>query len=748
MKKNERGVLTVEASIVLCVFALFILFLFSFATIYRAENMVSHATLQAADAVALESYLRETAFETDEQKVLFWANRLNGQDSISADSFESLRTADLESITKEKFALAIGETLESADNILQKLGIDGGLDGVDFSESYVDLTTNDVIVKANYTMKMKFPVFGADQLEASKSAKAKTAGEILFTINVIPEDRIMGSTTGSGKYRMGTEVEITATANYGFDFVGWDDGNTENPRTVTVAEAKTYVAQFERHNFGVNLFIDDPTAPDGRVKGSNAFGTVSASQNGAVSVGGNEYNYQSTVRVQAADNPGYRFRHWTGTKVGDTESTSIYTTDRAFDVYMDGTYDLTAVYEPISYTASVTTSCTAAQNSIGVRRYGTSDYAKSVVVPYGNQIELNASTISGYTFLGWYRGGSKLTSSSYTKIPLPAENCTFEAKYEKDPTITVVASGYGSVKIGANGRTSYCCKKGTSVQIIATPNSGYYFAGWSDGKDAQHSVTVNADVTYTATFKPLYPITVISGGGGTVSGGSPTAKADTDMVINATPNTGYHFVKWQVSYDNGASYSDVSWSAKYTFKVTRKATFKAIFAANTYTVTLNLNGGTIKSARSYTVNHGGATGALPQPVRQGYRFKGWKVGGNTYYGGQQVTNVTSNMTLVAQWSWCSSHTWGRCGVNHYATHASQLSAHSSSHKTNRFQCLLCVDCGTFKSGTCGCSYMNSGLNRSVIGAVHLCYNSGSGCIGLWDRTYKKVYNIHAELGYP
>lgn len=539
MKKNERGVLTVEASIVLCVFALFILFLFSFATIYRAENMVSHATLQAADAVALESYLRETAFETDEQKVLFWANRLNGQDSISADSFESLRTADLESITKEKFALAIGETLESADNILRKLGIDGGLDGIDFSESYVDLTTNDVIVKANYTMKMKFPVFGADQLVASKSAKAKTAGEILFTINVIPEDRIMGSTTGSGKYRMGTEVEIAATANYGFDFVGWDDGNTENPRSVTVAEAKTYVALFERHNFGVNLFIDDPTAADGRVKGSNAFGTVSASQNGAVSVGGNEYNYQSTVRVQAVENPGYRFLHWTGTKVGDTASSSIYTTDRAFDVYMDGTYDLTAVYEPISYTASVTTSCTAAQNSIGVRRYGTSDYAKSVVVPYGNQIELNAATISGYTFLGWYRDGSKLTSSSYTKIPLPAANCTFEAKYEKDPTITVAANGYGSVKIGANGRTSYCCKKGTSVQITAKPNSGYYFAGWSDGEAAQHSVTVNADVTYTATFKPYPSVSIYGGSTGSASTNLTAATSPSGLAVTwSSSNTG------------------------------------------------------------------------------------------------------------------------------------------------------------------------------------------------------------------
>lgn len=748
MKKNERGVLTVEASIVLCVFALFILFLFSFATIYRAENMVSHATLQAADAVALESYLRETAYETDEQKVLFWANRLNGQDSISADSFESLRTADLEAITKEKFALAVGETAEQADRVLKNLGVDGGLDGIDFSESYVDLTTNDIIIRANYTMKMKFPVFGANQLTASKSAKAKTAGEILFTINVIPEDKIMGITSGSGKYRMGTEVEISAEANYGFDFVSWDDGNTDNPRKITVADAKTYIAKFERHNFGVNLFISDTTDPNGRVKGSNAYGTVSSTAGGVSSVGGNEYNYESTVRVQAVDNPGYKFISWSGTKVGDSGSTSIYTTDRAFDVYMDGTYDLTAVYEPYTYTASVSTNCDAAKNCIGVRKYGSADYAKSVAVPYGNQIELNASNVNGYTFLGWYRNGSKVTGNLYTKIPLPVGGGNFEAQYEKDPTIRVVANGSGKVKVAANNKTSYCCKKGTSVKIIATPSKGYYFAGWSDGGDATHSVVVNADATYTATFKPLYAITVISGGGGTVSGGNASAKGGTDITINATPSKGYYFVKWQRSADGGKTYSDVSWSAKYTFTVNANATYKAIFAIYSYTVTLNPNGGSLKSTRSYTVNYGGATGYLPRPVKQGYRFKGWKINSTTYAAGKQVTNVTTNMTLVAQWSKCNSHTWGRCGINHYATNASHLSAHSYSHNTSRFQCLLCVDCGKFSNGKCTCSYMNSNLNRSVISGVHLCYNVGSGCIDLWDRTYKRTYNIHEELGYP
>lgn len=753
MRKNEKGVLTVEASIVLCVFSLFILFLFNFATVYRAENMVSHATLQTADAVALESYLRETSFETDEQRVLFWANRINGVTTISEDSFESLRTADLQSIAKEKFILAIDDDSSGANTILKSLGVQDGLNGIDFSESYVDLNNNDVIIKANYTVKLKFPVFGATELNVSKAAKAKTAGEILFGINVIPEQQIMGITKGTGKYKFGTEIQISAEANYGYDFVSWDDGNTDNPRTVTVADAKTYVAKFKRHNFGVNLFISDSTSADGRVKGSNKYGTVTAVSGGASSVGGNEYSYESTVTVNAAENPGYDFQYWRGSKVSDSGTESIYKTEQQFSVFIDGTYDLTATYKPIVYGVSVSTTCDAAKNSIGVRKFGTTEYKKSISLEYGNQIELKANEISGYTFKGWYKDGIKVSETTYKKIDLPVGGGNYEAEYEKDPIIRVVASGQGTVKIVENDKTSYCCKKRTSVEVVATPKPGYYFAGWSDGGSASHWVTVNSDITLTATFKPLYSITVTSAGGGTASGGGTSLKSGTTTTINATPNTGYHFVKWQVSTDGGKNYYDISWNSSYTINVNGNVSYKAIFEANVYTVTLDANGGFVsaKSSHSYSVNHGSSSKALPRPVRQGYRFNGWKYNGSTYYEGNKVSNIGGNITLVAQWKKCNSHVWGRCGVTHTATNPCKLSFHSSAHNTSKFQCVVCVECGKFDDGTCPCTNFNANLNRSKIGAVHLCYTT-DGCANKWNNEYKeskgKVYNVHKEYGYP
>ena len=47
------------------------------------------------------------------------------------------------------------------------------------------------------------------------------------------------------KVDCGEKVTIKATPKSGFEFAQWTDGNTENPREVTVFEAQTYTAQFK-----------------------------------------------------------------------------------------------------------------------------------------------------------------------------------------------------------------------------------------------------------------------------------------------------------------------------------------------------------------------------------------------------------------------------------------------------------------------------------------------------------------------
>ncbi len=61
-----------------------------------------------------------------------------------------------------------------------------------------------------------------------------------------PNNSGYGIVTGSGYYAVGSEATITATPKGGF--VQWNDGNTENPRTVTVTSDVTYIATFKLPN--------------------------------------------------------------------------------------------------------------------------------------------------------------------------------------------------------------------------------------------------------------------------------------------------------------------------------------------------------------------------------------------------------------------------------------------------------------------------------------------------------------------
>lgn len=66
-----------------------------------------------------------------------------------------------------------------------------------------------------------------------------------FTIVVNANDDTMGVVTGSGTYHENEEITISAAPNNGYTFVQWSDGNTENPRTVTVSGDASYMAIFQ-----------------------------------------------------------------------------------------------------------------------------------------------------------------------------------------------------------------------------------------------------------------------------------------------------------------------------------------------------------------------------------------------------------------------------------------------------------------------------------------------------------------------
>lgn len=69
---------------------------------------------------------------------------------------------------------------------------------------------------------------------------------IKYSIIVKSESDDMGQTSGSGLYKAGTIITISAIPLSGYKFVQWSDGNTDATRLLTVTEDITLIAYFEK----------------------------------------------------------------------------------------------------------------------------------------------------------------------------------------------------------------------------------------------------------------------------------------------------------------------------------------------------------------------------------------------------------------------------------------------------------------------------------------------------------------------
>lgn len=94
-----------------------------------------------------------------------------------------------------------------------------------------------------------------------------------YTISVSANDPAMGTVSGAGEYEENTTATLTATPNEGYKFVNWDDGNTQNPRLVTVTANASYIANFEALA-GVNVTFGDNTWGAAYVNGQLAANAV------------------------------------------------------------------------------------------------------------------------------------------------------------------------------------------------------------------------------------------------------------------------------------------------------------------------------------------------------------------------------------------------------------------------------------------------------------------------------------------
>ena len=125
--KKENGIITIEASLAIALFMFMIMFILSFGNVYRAQNIVSHATLQTSQGLAVESYFRETLSDDSSKigSVLFFVNEILGAFGVdtsgATDLYSSLgdSSTGLHNIIKKRFAYSIADSEEEAREMMK-----------------------------------------------------------------------------------------------------------------------------------------------------------------------------------------------------------------------------------------------------------------------------------------------------------------------------------------------------------------------------------------------------------------------------------------------------------------------------------------------------------------------------------------------------------------------------------------------------------------------------------------------------
>lgn len=180
-------------------------------------------------------------------------------------------------------------------------------------------TLTGLLPNMNYSVRVRTICSGVHVDPYSDWSAAETFttpldGPQTYTLTVVANNDAWGTVTGGGTYVDGTQVTLTATANDGYYFDRWNDGDTNATRVVVVTANATYTANF---------------AENGSV---NTYYTVTVSSNnpdwGTVS-GGGEYLEGATVTITAEPNSGYRFVEWND-GVTEAERTFTITEDVSF----------------------------------------------------------------------------------------------------------------------------------------------------------------------------------------------------------------------------------------------------------------------------------------------------------------------------------------------------------------------------------------------------------------------------------
>lgn len=333
--------------------------------------------------------------------------------------------------------------------------------------------------------------------------------------------------------------------------------------------------------------------------------TVATEGNGSVDPQSSSYPENTEVTVTATPESGWEFSHWSGDASGS---------ENPITITMDTNKIVTAVFTQIPYY----------QLRVNIDGNGSVDPDSGSFIR-GTEIELTATPDTGWSFSHWT--GDIESQANPVILTMSADRSVTAHFVQIVHMLTTETNGHGTVT-PQGGEFA----ENSTVNILATPDNGWRFTGWSgdvSGNQNPVSVVMRSDRHVVANFEQIiYPLTVRVEGNGEVSPDSGNYPEGTQVVLTATPDSGWVFSQW--SGDASGSTNPLTVVMNDTMVVI------ANFVQRMYTLVMTAGEHGTVSPESVTVAEGSQI-TVTARADSGFEFDFWS---GDFTGSQNPVEIT------------------------------------------------------------------------------------------------------------
>ena len=490
-----------------------------------------------------------------------------------------------------------------------------------------------------------------------------------FNVSVASADPTMGGVSinpNKSVFEYGETATVTATAEDGYLFDGWNDGNTDNPRTITVTGAVSLTANFVAddhvlyvvHHFQQNILDDGWTEI---LPVDNLYGTTGTLTNVAPAVKNYEgFDVQPYSNVTIAGDGStvvniyyvrqtFAIRFLVDEEVKKEETlrygaTPVAPADPTKEADAQFTYEFDG-WDPAISVVKKAQDYKAKWDSILIF-YTVSFYnnghggnTAQQSIGYGYKVtEPEALSETGWTFGGWYKEAGCTNAWNFATDVVNGPTTLYAKWTVNKHNLEWITDGDALTGDYTRGEVAF----GTAITQPNTPTkTGYVFNRWNGEVLPIPGTMPDRDLSYTAEWNPAtHTQYIVKHLQQNVAGTDyEEVVADRQTLYGTTEDIVTPAVKTYPGFDSPAPQSEAilaDGSLVIEYRYNRKS----------FTLTWNVNGGDALVDNGYTrgsVKFGAEITAPANPTWTGYTFTEWQPE-------VPATMPANNLTLVAQWT--------------------------------------------------------------------------------------------------